>query len=452
MRAPRRRLSILTTALLAALALCMLPGVASCGEEGPSEPEFSLIYYDGHMHTTRSDGTGSVADIKKTALARGLNAAIISDHCEDMTAEEWESLVSEAAAASDDSFLVLAAFELTGWESATAFPMRDHFLAYNVSYPFAQGQNCISRVWPSPPNPAGTGPTNPEFLTKWVEWIHSQGGIAVHAHPRGSTQPDYGVDGIEIWNQGDVDAIVEVAVGMDYSPSEAQRLGVMYNSTTIYGERDLDISVPFKVDGVEELPFRDVFYRVTALTPPFHVGQWLGSPEAPLRSWDDLLLDYVDGTLSHPIFAVAGSDAHNTAEPESIVGKAKTGLYVRALSPEELYDAIEAGRSFATTGPSLGLNVNGQPMGGTAQISGGGSVKLRLNVKAETEGFTVAEVRIIKNGQVWQTIEPAEPAYEATLEDESVTEDGYYRVEVTSSDDAGNYQFAWSNPVFVKIG
>ena len=90
-------------------------------------------------------------------------------------------------------------------------------------------------------------------------------------------------------------------------------------------------------------------------------------------------------------------------------------------------------------------------MGDTVRVPGGGSAKLKLSVKAETAGFTVAEVKVIKNGQVWQTIKPAEPAYEATLEDESVTEDGYYRVEVTSSDDAGNYQFAWSNPVFVKI-
>src|SRR4030042_4373963 len=169
MNASRKPLSILATALLGAFALSVL-GLMSCGEEAPSEPEVSLIYYDGHVHTTRSDGTGSVADIKETALARGLSAVLITDHCEDLTAEEWESLVAEAAAASDDSFLVLAGFENTGWESATAATMRDHFLAYNVPYPFAEGQNCISRIWPSPPNPAGTGPTTPDFLTQWVEW------------------------------------------------------------------------------------------------------------------------------------------------------------------------------------------------------------------------------------------------------------------------------------------
>jgi len=452
MNATRRPLGIFTTALLAAFVFCVLPSLLSCGGGNPSKPEFSLIYYDGHMHTSRSDGTGSVVDIKETALARGLSAVIITDHCEDLTAEEWDSLVAEAEAATDDSFLVLVGFENTGWESATAPPMRDHFLAYNAPSLYAKEQVCISRQWPSAPNVSGTGPTNPEFLTKWVDWIHSEGGIAVHAHPAGSTQPEYGADLIEIWNQSTVNDVAKVAAGLGYSGPEAWQLGVMFNDTAIYGERDLAVTVPFKVDGTEELPFRQVVNRLTALIPPLYVGQWLGSPEAPLRSWDDLLLAYVSGTVSRPIFAVADTDAHNAGGPDSIVGSAKTGVYLKSLSADELYAAIKAGRSFATTGPSLAFDVNGALMGDTASIPGGGSAKLRLNVKAETDGFTVAEVRVIKDGEVWQTIKPLKATYEATLEDESVTQDGYYRVEVIASDDAGNYQFAWSNPVFVKIG
>jgi len=133
------------------------------------------------------------------------------------------------------------------------------------------------------------------------------------------------------------------------------------------------------------------------------------------------------------------------------VGSAKTGVYVKGLSADELYGAIMAGRSFVSTGPSLGFDVNGGLMGDTVDIATGGSVKLRLSVKAETAGFTVAEVRVIRDGQVWQTIEANKGAYDVTLEDETVTEDGYYRVEVTSKDDSGNSQFAWSNPVFVRI-
>jgi len=62
------------------------------------------------------------------------------------------------------------------------------------------------------------------------------------------------------------------------------------------------------------------------------------------------------------------------------------------------------------------------------------------------------KIDVIKNGAIWQTINPYAPTYQATLPDDSVTEDGYYRVEVTSLDpSSGQYYFAWSNPVFVEV-
>ena len=47
-----------------------------------------LIYLDGHMHSVRSDGSGDVAQIKETALGRGLSAVIVTDHCSDADARE----------------------------------------------------------------------------------------------------------------------------------------------------------------------------------------------------------------------------------------------------------------------------------------------------------------------------------------------------------------------------
>jgi hypothetical protein len=71
----------------------------------------------------------------------------------------------------------------------------------------------------------------------------------------------------------------------------------------------------------------------------------------------------VEGATDKPIFAVANSDAHNTADPDSNVGIARNGLYVKALTADDVYEAISAGRSFATTGPSLAFDLNGEPMG-----------------------------------------------------------------------------------------
>jgi hypothetical protein len=401
----------------------------------------SLIYYDGHMHTTRSDGSGSVQDIKATALARGLSVVIITDHCASLTRAEWESLVAETAAASEPGvFLALPGFEITGSEGLFN---RDHMLAYNVPDPFV-GDNadelCPEEVWPDPPNPAGTGPTYPENLARWTDYVRSQGGFAVHNHTSGSTQLGYGVTSIEVYNQGHIDDIFGYTKLLGYSDEEALRVARTLNGLALHGERDLGTPIPFGELGLVSL--RTAVHTAT--------GQWLGSPEAPLHSWDELLLAYVHGAVDAPIFAVADSDAHNTGDPDSRVGVAKNGLYVTGLTADAVYDAIKAGRSFATTGPSLAMEVNDRTMGETAAASGG-EARITLSVDAESEESVLVKVDVVKNGDVWQTVEPMTPTYENTFVDGGVNEDGYYRVEVTSQDADGNLSFAWSNPVFVEV-
>jgi len=445
MKAPRRALGASFVVLVVALALAffVVPAIRDSGQESSVEGPFSLVYYDGHMHTTRSDGSGSVADIKATALGRGLSAVIITDHCESLTRAEWESLIAETAAASDPgAFLALPGFEVTGSEGIFN---RGHFLAYNAPDPFVGDdvdELCPEEVWPDPPNPAGTGPMHPENLAKWADYVHSQGGIVVHNHTSGSTQPGYGVDSIEVYNQGHIDDIAGYVKLLGYSDEEALRLATTLNNLALYGERDLGMIVSFGESGM--IPLRLAVHQAT--------GQWMGSPEAPLNSWDQLLMDYVNGTVDAPIFGVADSDTHNAGDPDSNVGVAKNGLYVKELTAREVYEAIKAGRSFATTGPSLTFDVNGELMGGTAVISDGAAT-LNLGVDSEGHGELV-EIVIWRNGLVWKTIHPSSstptPTYEATLDDQA-PEAGYYRVEVTSQDASGTYHFAWSNPVFVQV-
>ena len=409
---------------------------------------YHLIYYDGHMHTTYSDGTGSVQDIKATALRRGLSLVIVTDHCTELTRAKWEALVAETAAASDPgTFLALPGFEITGSEGIFN---RSHMLAFNVADPFVGddvNELCPEEVWPDPPNPAGTGPTYPENLAKWADYIHSNGGIAVHCHTSGSTRLEYGVDSIEVYNQSQIDDIFRYAKALSLSDEEALAFAKTLNDVGLTGERDLNKPV---LIGGQSLPLRQAVHSATEMLTG--VGQWLGSPEAPVKSWDQLLMAYVDGTTDKPIFGVANTDAHNTGDPDSNVGIAKNGLYVKTLTAEEVYAAIKAGRSFATTGPSLAFDVNGELMGSTARIASGGSANLSLRASSESATGILTKIDIIKNGEVWQTISPMQPVYEDTLVDDSVTEDGYYRVEVTSQDQPdGPYHYAWSNPVFVNV-
>jgi hypothetical protein len=302
----------------------------------------------------------------------------------------------------------------------------------------------------------GTGPLNPESLAKWVDYIHSKQGIAVHNHPSGTTKLEYGVNNLEVYNQSHVDDVTSYAIALGYPPAQAWQLGLTFNNFATYGERDVNMLVPFP-GFPTPIPLRYGLWYATANYIPPYIGQWLGSPEAPLSSWDELLMAYVDGTVEEPIFALADSDAHNTGDLDcgdgdgcSTVGVAKNGVYVKELSAKELFKAIKAGRSFATTGPSLNLDVNGELMGDTAEIEDG-TTEINLIVNSENPSAILIKIDIIKNGAIWQTVNPMSPVYQATLPDNNVTEDGYYRVEVTSLDLAsGKYYFAWSNPVFIE--
>jgi len=452
MKEQRRGLGLLGANLVPALAFMVVFVLLGFGQQASAKEESILVYYDGHMHTTRSDGSGSVADIKATALSRGLSAVIITDHCKSLTEEEWDSLVADTEAASDESFLALPGFEVTGSDGMFN---RDHINALGVDDPFVgddSSELCPEEVWPSPPNPAGTGALYPENLAKWVDYIHSKGGIAVHNHPSGTTTLGYGVNNLEVYNQGHVDDVTSYALQLGYSPQEAWQFGILLNNLAITGEVDeLHMLLPNPgFPGPALMPMRNLLWWATLVFSG--VGQWLGEPEAPLNSWDDLLMAYVDGTVDTPIFGLANSDAHNTGDADSYVGVAKNGAYLKkGLTATELYKAIKAGRTFATTGPSLALDVNGELMGDTAYVFDG-TASVNLGVASESPTAILVKIDVVKNGEVWQTISPLMTAYQNTLTDDGVTEDGYYRVEVTSLDVvSGNYYFAWSNPVFVRV-
>jgi hypothetical protein len=451
MKAQRTGPGLFSGGLVAALAFMVVSVLLGSGQRASAERESILVYYDGHMHTTRSDGSGSVADIKATALNRGLSAVIITDHCKYLTEENWASLVADTEAASDESFLALPAFEVTGSDGMFN---RDHINALGVDDPFVgedSSELCPEEVWVSPPNPAGTGAVYPENLTKWVDYIHSKGGIAVHNHTSGTTRIDYGVNHIELYNQSHVEDVINYAKQLGYPDDEAWQFGILLNNLAIYGEMDeLHMLLPNPgFPGPALMPMRNILWWATLVFSG--VGQWLGEPEAPLTSWDDLLSAYVNGAVDTPIFGVANSDAHNTGDPDSDVGVAKNGVYLnKGLTATELYKALKAGRSFATTGPSLALDVNGELMGDTAYVFDG-TASINLSVASESPTSILVKIDIIKNGDVWQTISPLSSTYEDLLVDDAVTEDGYYRVEVTSVDVGGNYYFAWSNPVFARV-
>lgn len=438
--------------LLVAIAAVALSAVLA----GPATAKraYRVVYFDGHMHTVASDGSGTLDDIKTAALARGLDAVIVTDHSNMLTFGEWKASAARARQLSRDGFLMLYGFEVTGSEGLFN---RDHLLAWGVNDPFV-GANVDELapevVWPSPFNPYGTGVLYPQNVARWVRYIHDHGGVAVHAHPSGSTNPSYGVDYIELFSLDYVKGVASRGVTWGLSLAQAWDLSLTMNNLVLYGERGLEMMVT--LPGFPTMTLRQAIFAAT--TQETGVGCVLGAPEAPLHSWDELLMAYVSGEVGHPTFAVADTDAHNTANVSagsaadySDVGECKNGVFVRTLTRGSLLGAIRAGRCFATTGPSLKVTVNGKMMGQTAVVNPGSATTLRLTAQAGSLTAVVAKVTIVRNGEVWGVLYPMARSFSRTLAD-TVDEDGYYRIEVMSADVvSGEYQFAYSNPVFVDV-
>jgi hypothetical protein len=431
------RLLLLAAIVQAGMVLSLSACSSNSNKGAASTESYTLIYFDGHMHTVRSDGTGSVAQAKATAQSRGLSAVIITDHCHggELTQAKWESLIADTTAASDASFLALPGFEMTGDEGMLN---RDHIIAWDVSTPFVDNaETCPEEAWPSPANPEGYGTTAPENLAKWVDFVHSQGGIAVHAHPIGTTRLEYGVDGIEAYNVAQMTDLVRYAELAGYSDTEAADLALFLSNMNIYGGRDIEQPVRLP-NSTQMMPAREALAKIAGLK--------LGGSEAPLLSWDDLLKAYLDRQIDHPTFAYADTDSHNTGDADSNVGLAKNGLLVKELTPDEVYSAIRAGRSFATTGPSLDFTVNGVVMGETAKLKKTAAVE--VSADSESNSAVIEKIDIIKNGEVVETLNPNTNMGGETFQDD-VSGTGYYRVEVTSYDSgSGKRYYAWSNPVF----
>jgi len=428
----KKLISLATVAVLfVAVVMFTTPVTAE-----PGTPDnYRLIFYDGHMHTTFSDGNGTVSDVVATAISRGLDAVIITDHSEDLTADEWNWLVGNCSLYTNSTFLCLPAFEMTGHEGIF---MRDHFNAYNVSSPFVNDTLVASKVWPSPYNPAATGPLSPENLTHWVEWAHSKGGIVVHNHPSGHTLVMYGVDLIEIWNQDFIDEINAIGESLpDFLGGPYHGAGYTLNGLTIYGERDLNSSL------------RNAIYNATKIM--YHVGTWIGPPEDPLNSWDSFYLNYLLGFQNYLPFAVGNTDSHNTGAPNSKVGIAKTGVYVKNFTANDLYEGIKKGRSFVTTGPIISFNISDAMMGETLLLTAGASATLNIKIESSAPSANITQVDIIRNGLWWKTFNPNHTSFEAHIET-NVATNSYYRIEVKEYDPVLNEtHFAYSNPIFVKV-
>jgi len=433
-----------------------------------------IVYFDGHMHTVHSDGSGSIEDVRNAAIERGLDAVFITNHTSGVRKEispgktNWDLIKEACETLSGPDFLMIPSFEITGGESKAC---RDHVLAWGVKDPYV-GDNAARIIpesrWNSPANAEGTGPLKPESISAWAHYVQENGGIAVHAHPTGTTQPEYGVDFLELWNSSHRKDVTKGCLDLGLSQQEAWTLGVHVNNITTHGEDWLFKNITI---GGNTLQTRLLFHQAT--------GVWLGqsrgdgTPDGTnVNTWDQLLMMYINGDLPKPIFGVASSDAHNTknidfsqTDPnydDSDVGEAKNGVLLKGeFTENNLLNAIKRGHLFATTGPSIEFEVNGKIMGETVEVTrssdeAGPTVNVTLKVNAEEPGLLLESIKVIKGGVTILEENPMKPRFES-VSTNRVKGSCYYRVEVTAVNPglAASAQFpylyAWSNPIFVEM-
>lgn len=151
--------------------------------------------------------------------------------------------------------------------------------------------------------------------------------------------------------------------------------------------------------------------------------------------WDEL------NRAGQHLFGIANSDAHNPGK----IGDPSIKAYLDALTPTEIIEALGDGGFYGTDGVDVRFTINGVRMGGdVAVLSTGGTVSVDL---AASYAAGVSEVRLLVDGVVVQTWNPAAPDMHAVVA-LTLLPGQFVRME---ADSAGG-RFAFSNPIWMVDG
>ena len=139
-----------------------------------------------------------------------------------------------------------------------------------------------------------------------------------------------------------------------------------------------------------------------------------------------------------------GTDAHDVMLEKEISGSMRTMAYIPgAVTVDNLIRAVQAGHSYATTGPLV--YPNGLLFGDTLTVQPGEKVHLAFEAVA-AQGLS--QVDLVRNGEVTDTMSwENTPLRSDFVFDLQVSEDGWASLVVT--DQNGNA--AYTNPIWLKV-
>lgn len=345
-----------------------------------------------HMHTRYSDGSGTHKDIAAAALRAGVDAVIVTDH--NILVDGFEGYYKEK----NKKVLMLIGEEV---HDQARDPQKNHLLVFGANREMA------------------TFAQHPQNL---INQVREAGGLAFLAHP---DDPE-----AKAFNETDIsweDWSVQNYTGIE-----------LWNALS-----ELKTVVPTKLHGA--------FY---AYFPAFVANQPIPNT---LSRWDELL------ATGKKVVAIGGSDAHalhmnmgplhrvifpyefhfRTVNTHALLSGPLSGDLTsdKAL----IYKALAAGHCFVgydLPAPTRGFRFTAQGREGVAKM--GDEIPAKFGVTLQAKLPSLAEIRLLKDGQVIQTWKNKDACTHITAEP------GVYRIEAYRRYLSKRRGWIYSNPIYVR--
>ncbi len=163
--------------------------------------------------------------------------------------------------------------------------------------------------------------------------------------------------------------------------------------------------------------------------------------------------------LGYRLAALAGSDfpwcgRGEIGSPQRIsqIGDARFYTYVGDdFSFENWFNALKAGRTFATTGPIVEFNINGKLPGDTLDVAAGTTLKISAKAYGEESRIPLSDLEIIGHGRVLKKVTASEAGQSAKELSIEMTLPADHGIWLAARTTAGPAQIAHTTPVYVTV-